>query len=212
MSNTMELIKSTKVIAIVRGVDSKYIIDLANALKKGGIRCIEVTFSPRSEEESLNTLKSIKILKETFGNEMAIGAGTVLTPKDVERAKQAGAEYIISPNTDEEVIKKTKELGLISIPGAMTPSEAAQAYRYGADIVKLFPAAALGAKYIKALAGPLNHIPFTAVGGVNATNMKEFMDIGCVGVGVGGNLVNKELIKAGKWDMITKYAEEYFVK
>lgn len=210
MTNAMKLINETKVIAIVRGIKSQYIVDMAKAMQKGGIKCIEVTFSPKSEEASLDTLKSISLLKKEFGDTMAIGAGTVLTPENVVRAKEAGAEYIISPNTDEAVIKKTKELGLISIPGSMTPTEAVNAYNWGADIVKLFPAAALGVGYIKALMGPLNHIPFTAVGGVNAKNMKDFIDIGCVGIGVGGNLVNKELIEAGDWEAITKYAAEYF--
>lgn len=210
MSNAMELIKETKIIAIVRGIQSKDIVETARALKNGGIKCVEVTFSPKSEEQSVDTLKSISMIKETFGTEMAIGAGTVLTPENVYRAKEAGAEYIISPNSDEEVIQATKRLGLISIPGAMTPSEAVNAYNWGADIVKLFPAASLGISYIKALMGPLNHIPFTAVGGVDAGNIQEFLKIGCIGVGVGGNLVNKKLIEEGNFAEITKLAKEYF--
>lgn len=210
MSIAMELINETKVIAIVRGIETKYIVDLAKALMNGGIKCIEVTFNQASDNGSIDTLNSIKILKETFKQELAVGAGTVMSVDDVIRAKDAGAEYIISPNVDEEVIKKTKELNMISMPGALTPTEAVIAYKYGADIVKMFPAGVFGPAYIKAVVGPLNHIPFAAVGGVNAKNMKEFIEAGCIGVGVGGNLVNKSLIEEGDWSEITKYAREYF--
>ncbi len=211
MGNAMNLIKETQVIAIVRGIDSKYIVDLAKALMAGGIRCIEVTFNQASKDGSANTIESIKLLKETFKDELAVGAGTVMSVDDVIRAKEAGAEYMISPNVNEAVIRKTKELGLISMPGALTPSEAVFAHECGADIVKLFPAGVFGASYIKAVVGPLNHIPFAAVGGVSASNKKEFMDAGCVGIGVGGNLVNKKLIEEGKWDEITQFAKEYFM-
>lgn len=210
MNKAMNMIKETGVVAIVRGIDSKYVVDLAKAFMAGGIKCIEITFNQASTDGSKNTLDSIKLLKETFKDDLAVGAGTVMSEDDVIRAKEAGAEYIISPNVDEAVIRKTKELGLISMPGALTPSEAVFAYQCGADIVKLFPAGVFGADYIKAVTAPLNHIPFAAVGGVNAKNKKDFINAGCIGVGVGGNLVNKELIEAGKWEEITAYAKEYF--
>lgn len=210
MSKAMDLIKETKVIAIVRGIEPKYIVDLAKSLIAGGIKCIEVTFNQASEDGSIDTLTSIKMLKDTFKDDLAVGAGTVMSIEDVVRAKEAGAEYIISPNVDEAVIRKSKELGMISMPGALTPSEAVFAHQCGADIVKLFPAGVFGADYIKAVTAPLNHIPFAAVGGVNASNKNDFLKAGCIGVGVGGNLVNKSLIEDGKWDEITKFAKEYF--
>lgn len=210
MNHAKQLIAETKVIAIVRGIHSDDIIDLAKAMMAGGIRCIEVTFNPADKDGSPDTLRSIARLKTTFGDALAVGAGTVLTPENVRRAKDAGAQYIISPNADKAVIEKTKELGMLSIPGALSPSEAVEAYAWGADIVKLFPAGALGVGYIKAVASPLNHIPFTAVGGVNAGNMKDFIAAGCIGVGVGGNLVNKKLVEAGEWEKITQEAAAYF--
>ena len=209
MNKTLKMILDNKVIAIVRGISSEYIIDTVQALKDGGIRCVEVTFNPKSEEGSLDTLKCIRMIKEHFGDEIAVGAGTVLTEKNVEDAIEAGAAYIISPDTNPAVIKKTKELGGISIPGAATPTEAVQAHNLGADIVKLFPAGDLGAGYIKALCSPLNHILFTAVGGINSQNAAEFIKAGAIGVGVGGNLVNKKLIEAGKFDEIRRLAGEY---
>ena len=107
------------------------------------------------------------------------------------------------------MIKETKKLGKVSIPGAMTPTEAAFAYKCGADIVKLFPAGVLGAAYIKALKAPLKHIPVTAVGSVNPQNCAEFIKAGCVGVGCGGNLVSAKLVNEGRFDEITAVAKEY---
>lgn len=209
MKNVMEMILKEKIVAIIRGIHSDYIIDTVTALVNGGIHCVEVTFNAKSEEASRDTLISIRKIKEHFGDEVAVGAGTVLTVENVEDAFEAGAEFMISPNSNKEVIRKTKELGLISIPGAVTPTEIIDAYEMGADIVKLFPAATLGLGYIKAVTGPINHIPLTAVGGVNAENTKDFIEAGCVGVSVGGNLVNRKLIEAGRFEEITLLAKEY---
>lgn len=212
MSDTLQRIIDGKVVAIVRGISSKYMVPTVEALKVGGITCVEVTFSLKSEEQSLDTLKSIRLIKEYFGDSVAVGAGTVLTPENVVRAKEAGAEYIISPNVDESVIKATKKMDMVSIPGAVTPTEVITAYNWGADIVKLFPAASLGLPYVKALMGPIDGIPLTAVGGIDASNYRDFLNIGCVGVGVGGNLVNKKLIEAGDFEAIKKVALEYGLK
>lgn len=209
MKNVMEMILKEKIVAIIRGIHSDYIIDTVAALVKGGIHCVEVTFNAKSEDASRDTLLSISKIKEHFGDEVAVGAGTVLTVDNVVDAFEAGAEFMISPNSNKDVIRKTKELGLISIPGAVTPTEIIDAYEMGADIVKLFPAATLGLGYIKAVTGPINHIPLTAVGGVNAENAKDFIEAGCVGVSVGGNLVNRKLIEAGRFEEITLLAKEY---
>ncbi|MFH5835918.1 bifunctional 4-hydroxy-2-oxoglutarate aldolase/2-dehydro-3-deoxy-phosphogluconate aldolase [Proteiniclasticum sp. C24MP] len=209
MKNVMEMILKEKIVAIIRGIHSDYIVDTVAALVNGGIHCVEVTFNAKSEEASRDTLLAIRKIREHFGDEVAVGAGTVLTVDNVVDAYEAGAEFMISPNSNRDVISKTKELGLISIPGAVTPTEIIDAYEMGADIVKLFPAATLGLGYIKAVTGPINHIPLTAVGGVNAENAKDFIEAGCVGVSVGGNLVNRKLIEAGRFDEITLLAKEY---
>jgi 2-dehydro-3-deoxyphosphogluconate aldolase / (4S)-4-hydroxy-2-oxoglutarate aldolase len=210
MSNkVLEKILEGKIIAIVRGISSSKIVGLVQAMLDGGISCVEVTFDQSSEEKAEDTLVSISKIKEYFGDKIMVGAGTVLTKEQLHRAVAAGAEYIISPNVDIEVIKETKRLGKISIPGALTPSEAVSAYNAGADIVKLFPAGIFGASYIKAVKAPLNHIPFAAVGGVSPANIAEFMKAGAVGVGVGGNLVSHKLVNEGRFDEITAIAKEY---
>lgn len=140
-----------KIVAIVRGIPSTKILGLAAALEKGGVNCIEVTFDQSSEEKARDTLAAIRAIKEGLGDKVCVGAGTVMSVEQVRQAAEAGAEYMISPNVDEEVIRETKRLGKVSIPGAMTPTEAAFAYKCGADIVKLFPAGLLGAAYIKAI-------------------------------------------------------------
>lgn len=207
-NNTLEQIKREKIIAIVRGISNDKIVALAKALSDGGIKCIEVTFDQSSPEGIAETVRSIQLLSEMDGA-VCVGAGTVMTPEQVRMAYEAGAKYIISPNTDEEVIKETKRLGLISIPGALTPTEAAFAYNCGADIVKIFPGGLLGTAFIKALKAPLSHIPFTAVGNVNQHNCAEYIKAGCVGVGVGGSLVSKDLVNEGRFDEITAIAKEY---
>lgn len=147
----LEHIKESKIIAIVRGIPSTSIVDLVEAMVKGGVSCVEVTFDQSSEEKSKDSLKAISLIRETFGDRVAVGAGTVMTVEQVHQAVEAGAEYMISPNTNEAVIRETKKLGKISIPGACTPSEAADAYAWGADIVKIFPAGVFGPAYMKAL-------------------------------------------------------------
>lgn len=198
-----------KIVAIVRGIPSDEVVGLAQALEKGGISCIEVTFDQSSEEKAKDTLKAIANICEALGDRVCVGAGTVMTVEQVEAAAAAGAEYMISPNISAAVITRTKELGKVSIPGAMTPTEVAYAYELGADIVKMFPAGVLGAGYIKAVKAPLKHIPVTAVGGVNPGNCAEFIRAGAVGVGVGGNLVSPQLVKEGRFDEITAIAQSY---
>lgn len=210
MSQTvLEKILAGKIVAIVRGIPSSKIVGLATALEKGGVNCIEVTFDQSSEEKAKDTLVAISAIKAALGDRVCVGAGTVMTVEQVNQAVDAGAEYMISPNVDEAVIRETKRLGKVSIPGAMTPTEAAFAHRCGADIVKMFPAGILGTDYIKAVKAPLKHIPLTAVGNVNVENCADFIKAGAVGVGVGGSLVSAKLVDEGKFDEITATAKAY---
>lgn len=179
---------------------------------KGGISLLEVTYNHESAASVSDTLKSLKLIAKEFSNDVSLGVGTVLTSKQAEDAVDSGAQYIISPNTDVSVIKKTKELGKISIPGAFTPSEMVLAYYSGADIVKLFPAGILGTKYIKAVLAPLSHIPVIAVGGIDADNAVEFIKAGAIGVGIGGSLVDVKAVYEGDYEKITRVAKEYLSK
>lgn len=198
-----------KLIAIVRGVYGQDCLNLAKALYEGGIRLMEVTFD-QSKPECLNqTSDTVRLLTEEMGDRMAFGAGTVTSLEMLELAQKAGAQFIVSPDTNEKVIRATIAGGMVSMPGAMTATEVLTAHSYGADFVKLFPIGNFGASYMKAICAPINHVRMLAVGGVNEKNIKDFLKAGAVGAGVGGNLVNKQWIAAGEFEKITALAREF---
>lgn len=209
MNTMMQDLNKHKIVAICRGVSTENILDTAKALYDGGIRFMEVTFNQKAADPIIETAASIKLLTENMGDKMYFGAGTVLTPQQVDSAIDAGAKYIISPNFSVDVVKRTVERGAISMPGCLTPSEVVNAYDAGAHIIKLFPAGNLGVGYIKAVMAPISHIPLMAVGGINAANMSDFLKLGIMGLGIGGNLVDTKLIAEGKFDEITKIALTY---
>ena len=201
-------VKKHKIIAIVRGMDKEKTVKIAKALYEGGIRFVEVTFNQKNPEKFYETADCIRAIREEMGDKMFVGAGTVTSVELVDMAAQAGALYIISPDMDEAVIKHTRELGLVSMPGAYTATEAKKAYNAGADFVKLFPCIGDAPAYVKALCAPFNHIPFLAVGGVDADNAADFIKAGAVGVGVGSSLVNKAWVAAGEFEKITAEAKK----
>lgn len=204
-----ETIEKSKIIAIVRGLDGETLEKTAEALYEGGIRLMEITFDQTGKIPDEKTASNIRTLSNTFRDRMHIGAGTVMSAKQVILAADAGAEYMISPDVSEEVIRKTKELGLVSIPGALTPTEIVTAYRYGADYVKLFPAGDLGLSYVKSVKAPLAHIPMMAVGGINTANLRDFLNAGLAGVGISSGIVNKELIRNHDFAGLAKLAKEF---
>ncbi len=207
--DVLEFIKKEKLIAIVRGVGKDYILDTAEAICNGGIHCLEITIDHETDISKKETYEKIKMVKDAFGERLKVGAGTVMSAEEVDQVIMAGAEFIISPDTNENVIKRTVELNKISIPGAFTPSEIARAYEAGADFVKLFPAGLLGTSYIKAVKGPLKYIPLMAVGGVTLENGKSFLEAGCIGLGIGGDLVRLDLIYQKRFKEIEKIAADY---
>ena len=201
-------VKKNKIIAIVRGMDKEKTVNIAKALYEGGIRFVEVTFNQKNPDKFHETADCICAIREEMGDKMFVGAGTVTSVELVDMAAQAGALYIISPDMDEAVIKHTRELGLVSMPGAYTATEAKKAYNAGADFVKLFPCIGDAPAYVKALCAPFNHIPFLAVGGVDADNASDFIKAGAVGVGVGSSLAKKAWVDAGEYYKITEEAKK----
>lgn len=178
------LLKESPIIAILRGITPGEVIDVCNTLYNHGIRVMEIPLN------SPTPFESIRIAAENFGDKMAIGAGTVLTVEDARKVKASGGTFCVSPNTDSEVIKEVKTLGMLSVPGFFTASEGFAALKAGADYLKLFPAC-LGTSYIKDLQAVIK-APIVAVGGVNGDNMPEFLKI-CPAVGIGS-----AIYKAGK--------------
>ena len=200
-------IEDNKIVVILRGFTTEQLIRTVEAMEKGGIKLVEVTFDQSGAVSDEVTAGNIRALKEHFAGSVRVGAGTVMTEKQVEMAYEAGAEFIISPDCYEPVIKKTRQLGMVSMPGVFTPSEAANAHRYGADFAKLFPNSEVKLSYFKALAVPLSHIKFLAVGGVNHENLKDYLDAGAKGVGVATAIADKNAIFAGDYEEITRRAK-----
>ena len=202
-------IESEQLIAIVRGIKREHLIPMAEAMYAGGVRVLEITYSANGAVSDEETAEGIRALKSHFGDRMAIGAGTVLTERQVDLTAEAGGEFIISPDVNVDVIKKTVSQGLVSIPGALTPTEAQTAHRAGADFVKLFPITSLGVPYVKAIRAPLSHIRFLAVGGVDEHNMKDYLAAGVCGFGISSSIVNKQMIESGDFDGVTALARTF---
>lgn len=201
--NELECIIRNKIIAIARGIYLQDLENLAKALYAGGIRLMEVTF----DQKDPDCLKKTACAIETIGKIMpCVGAGTVLTLEQLEYARKAGASFIVSPNSDNKIISRTKEYGLISMPGAVTPTEIMNAYNAGADIVKLFPSVSLGLSYIKDIVTPLSHIPIFVNGGITEENIESVLKLGIKGAGISGRLTDKALIKEGNWKELERRA------
>lgn len=183
----IDLIKQEKVVAIFRGLDMEALLPKVELLLQYNLPLMEITLNSPSAVEMISSLK------ERYGNDIHLGAGTVTKAEEVEQVKDAGATYIISPNMDKDVIQKTKALDMISIPGVMTPTEMQQATEYGADMLKVFPAMNMGMDYIKNVKGPFPEMSFMATGGVNDKNVRQFIESGYDAVGIGSSLTaNKD--------------------
>ncbi len=204
--NTLDTILDTGIIAIARGFYGEGLINAVNAMHKSGIRAFEVTFEQNGSME--RTAEAIRMLRVEFPDS-AIGAGTVLTEEQLAFAYEAGASYVVSPNTDAGIIRRTKSLGLVSVPGAMTPSEIMEAHLAGADIVKLFPAGELGIEYFKAIRAPLSHIKLAAVAGITLDNIAAFHEAGACAFGISSGLFRRSLIESGNFTEIERIAWEY---
>lgn len=202
-------IEREKIITIVRGIEREKLVFLAEAMYKGGIRLLELTYDATGAVSDEQTAKNIELLAEHFEGKMYIGAGTVITEKQVELTKAAGGSFIISPDTYGAVIEKTRNLEMVSMPGALTPTEIQAAHRYGADYVKLFPVTSLGIDYVKAVKAPLSHIKLLAVGGINENNISDYLKAGISGFGIGSNIVDKKLVEANDFSRISQLAEKY---
>ena len=209
-NKVIKAIEENKIIAILRGIPDDKLIPLTEALYEGGIRLLEITYSADGSTIDTDTANNIKKLASHFENRMYIGAGTVLTEEQVRLTKDAGGLFIISPNRDEKVIKETNAQGLVSIPGALTPSEVVEAHNMGADFVKLFPVSNLGSEYVKALKAPLSHIKLLAVGGINENNMQEYLNAGAIGFGLGSNIADKKLLAQNDYEGITSAVKKFY--
>ncbi|WP_413377429.1 bifunctional 4-hydroxy-2-oxoglutarate aldolase/2-dehydro-3-deoxy-phosphogluconate aldolase [Alkalihalobacillus sp. 1P02AB] len=202
----LETLLSSGVVAVMRKLPVEHVEEIAQALVAGGITGLEITV------DSDDAFRTITKLRAKFGEEVVVGAGTVLDAETAVKAIDSGAEFVFAPTLSEATIRATKRYGKIMIPGIFTPTEALQAIEWGADVVKVFPADVVGANFIKAVTGPLNHIKMMPTGGVNLDTIKTFIKAGAVAVGAGGSLFPKNLIETQDWIGLQHHAAQYVNK
>lgn len=194
---------SSGVVGIIRANDSSRLVDVAKALLAGGVDCLEVTFTvPKAH-------RVLEQVADALGDQVLLGAGTVLDPETCRTAILSGAEFIVSPNTNLDVIAMCKRYTKLSLPGAMTPTEVVAAWQAGADFVKVFPCDVLGPAHIKALRGPLPQVRMIPTGGVTLETAADFIKAGASGLGIGSSLVEPKAIAAGDWGRIEALAKQY---
>jgi len=201
-----DIIQRYGLIAILRSIPIEQIEKVGEALIAGGIHIIECPFDQTSDNACLEMKNKLERLNKISNPECLIGAGTVLTLQQLDCAYQYGAKIIISPNVDEKIIRKTKELGLISAPGAFSPTDVVNAKQYGADYVKLFPAGNIGPEYIKAIKAPLSNVKIFAVGGITLENMQSYLEAGADGLGIGNTLFPMNCIEEKNYEQIKSVA------
>ncbi|MGO1988049.1 bifunctional 4-hydroxy-2-oxoglutarate aldolase/2-dehydro-3-deoxy-phosphogluconate aldolase [Mammaliicoccus vitulinus] len=205
--DTLNIIKETKLIAILRNANPDDVLPIVRTLYKAGVRAIEVTMN------SPKALASIDLIANEMKGKVVVGAGTVLDAESARLAILSGATFILSPTVNKETIRMTKKYGVVSIPGALTPTEILEAYEYGGDIIKVFPTTTMGPSYIKDLQGPLPHIPLLPTGGVDLNNVADFIKAGAVGVGLGSALVNTKVETSDEYhDELEKTAQAFYNK
>jgi len=177
---------------------------LVDAMMAGGVDVIEVTMTVP------NALTLLRELKQRHGDALLLGSGTVTDAAQAEATIDAGAEFVVSPSLHPDVITKTRELGAISIPGSLTPTEVVTAWRAGADYVKVFPCSAMGgASYLKSLLAPFPDLKLIPTGGVTLQTAADFLKAGARALGVGADLVNAAAIAEGKSEIVTNTARAY---
>jgi len=191
------------IVAVIRAKSKDQLAPIAQALIAGGVLGIEVTTS------TPNAIAGIEALANSIGDRAIVGVGTVLDAHTARDAIAAGAQFVVSPILDEEVIATTKRYGKISIPGAFTPTEILRAWTAGADVVKVFPSTSLGPTYFKDLLAPLPQVRLTPTGGVDLKNAGEWIKAGAACLGVGSSLVSKDAVAREDWAAITQAARAF---
>ncbi|USG64660.1 bifunctional 4-hydroxy-2-oxoglutarate aldolase/2-dehydro-3-deoxy-phosphogluconate aldolase [Brevibacillus ruminantium] len=180
----LQKILDSGIVAVIRGAQPEKTMAVANALLEGGVTTLEITM------ETPKVLTLIEQIASEYGDKLVVGAGTVLDPETARAAILAGAQFIFSPTVNPETIRMTKRYGIVSIPGALTPTEILTAYEHGADVIKVFPANVFGPGYLKDIRAPLPHIPLMPTGGVDLSNAAAYIQAGAVALGVGSSLVS----------------------
>ena len=202
-AEVLEKVKQLGLLAVIRGPSADLTVKMVEALINGGVMGIEITYSTPNAEEVVRTLSA------KFGTSIVLGMGTLTKPEQALSARQAGANFLVSPICEPVLVKAMVESGLLSMAGALTPTEVFQAYTMGVDVVKIFPGSLGGPAYVKALKGPFPYIPMMPTGGVSAGNAADWFAAGVVAVGAGSELCPPQLAKEGKFDEISQRAAAF---
>lgn len=203
MNLFMEELRAAKLVAIIRGIAREDGEAATDAMIAGGFRFLEITMNTDGAARLIHQIKT------KHGDNVRVGAGTVLDQKMAKEALEAGAEYLVSPHFDHFITDYALSKGVEVWPGALTPSEIHNAYASGATAVKVFPAGFMGAGYIKNIRGPFHHIPMMVTGGINERNLRDFLKAGAFSAGIGGDVCDVEQIRAGNFHLIQERAEMY---
>lgn len=197
-----EELRKAGIVPVIKLKELDKAVRLAEALRAGGIHCAEITFRAEGAE------KVIRTMTEAFPD-MLVGAGTVLSVEEAEKAAEAGAKFIVSPGFDEEVVDFALEKGLLPLPGCVTPTEIQRARKKGLSIVKFFPASQFGGiKTIKALSAPFSTLRFMPTGGISLDNLEEYLQTDCVIACGGSFMVKEQLISENRWEEITEISKK----
>jgi len=199
----LEKVKELGLLAVIRGPSPELTVKMVEALINGGVVGIEITYSTPNAEDVVRTLS------KKFGDNILLGMGTLTKPEQAQSAKDAGANFLVSPMCEPVLVKAMVDSGLLNMAGALTPTEVYQAYSMGVDVVKIFPGSLGGPAYIKALKGPFPYIPMMPTGGVSANNVAEWFATGVVAVGAGSELCPPQLAKEGNFEEISKRAAAF---
>lgn len=204
-----ELFFKEKFLVLSRTMPTEKLGNVAKALVRGGVKLMEITIDQLAEDPAQVIKEAMQAVRDAVGDAIVLGCGTVLNCQQLQWAYDAGAKFYLSPGFKPDVVKMAKELGMVAIPGAMTPSEIIDAWDAGADIVKLFPADDLGYHYIWNIRGPLPHIPLLASGGVNPDTIPKFLEKGVVAVGTGMSVISRDLVINDDYDAIEALARKH---
>ena len=191
------------VVAVLRDIDADVMIDTIDALQAGGVTAMEITADAPRASQTIGEVAS------AFDDDIILGAGTVMDAATASRVVEAGAEFVVSPHFDPDVVTATKRRGAVAGPGIMTPTEAVRATEAGADLLKIFPAATVGAGHLGAIQSALGQLPIMPTGGISPDNVKEFFDAGASVVGAGSALIDYDAIERGDFEAVEERAREF---
>lgn len=202
-SFSWDLLEKMPIVGILRDFPAKQVEKLSACYATSGLTTLEITMN------SEGAAQAIASLQKSFQGQLNIGAGTVCTLEELEKALEAGAQFIVTPIVDELVINRCVSNNIPVFPGAYTPTEIYKAWSLGAGMVKVFPASKLGPDYIKEVLAPLNHIKLMPTGGVSLENLRDFMKAGAKGLGIGSQLIPKSLVENNDWETLTEHFSKF---